>query len=89
MQYYGSGDIGLFHDLLTTHKEISFGNPFTGFLTLIQAGWDYLVLVWRLFWWDYAFFYGTYEIIRILCWTISVGIVVSLILAVTRGTSSA
>jgi hypothetical protein len=81
--YLGSADAGMFHDLLSKYKELSWN-----FLTIISVAWSYIVLVWRMFWWDYSFWYGSWEIIRFFCWTISIGIIVSLILSITRGTSS-
>ena len=85
----GTGEAGVFTSLLSQYKELDFSNVFTGVFSVLQVGWGYLKLVWSLFWWDYSFFYGTYEIIRYFCWTISIGIIVALILSVTRGTSSA
>jgi len=82
--YLGTSDAGMFHDLLSKYKELSWN-----FLTIISVAWSYIVLVWKMFWWDYAFWYGSWEIIRFFCWTISIGIIVSLILSITRGTSSA
>ncbi len=84
-EYLGSSEAGMFHDLLTKYKEVHLWN----FLSIISVVWSYIVLIWRLFWWDYSFWYGSWEIIRFFCWTISIGIIVSLILSVTRGTSSA
>lgn len=82
--YLGTSDAGMFHDLLSKYKELSWN-----FFTIIKVTWSYIVLVWKMFWWDYSFWYGSWEIIRFFCWTISIGIIVSLILSVTRGTSSA
>ena len=82
--YLGTSDAGMFHDLLSKYKELSWN-----FLTIISVAWSYIVLVWKMFWWDYSFWYGSWEIIRFFCWTISIGIIVSLILSITRGTSSA
>lgn len=81
--YLGTSDAGMFHDLLSKYKELSWN-----FLTIISVAWSYIVLVWKMFWWDYSFWYGSWEIIRFFCWTISIGIIVSLILSITRGTSS-
>ena len=88
-QYITSGETTLLFDLLNKYKEINFGNPVTGFFTMISAGWEYLIILWRIFWWDYAMFYGTYEIARYFALCISLGVIGSLVLAVTRGTSSA
>lgn len=82
--YLGTSDAGMFHDLLSKYKELSWN-----FITIISVTWSYIVLVWKMFWWDYSFWYGSWEIIRFFCWTISIGIIVSLILSITRGTSSA
>jgi hypothetical protein len=78
-QYLGTSDAGLFHSLLSNYKEVSWWN----IGSIISVAWSYTVLIWRLFWWDYSFWYGAWEIVRYFCWCISVGIVVSLVLSVT------
>ena len=83
--YLGTSDAGMFHKLLTGYTEMHWYN----IGSVISVAWSYIVLVWKMFWWDYAFWYGSWEIIRFFCWTISIGIIVSLILSITRGTSSA
>jgi len=89
MQYIGSGEASLFQRLIEGGEQLNFSNPITGIYSILKVGWTYMQLIWAMFWWDYSFFYGSYEIIRYFCWTISVGIIVSLILSITRGTSSA
>lgn len=88
-QYLGTSSAGMFHDLMNGYKELNFSNPFVAITSVISVAWDYVQMLWNLFWWNYSFFYGTWEVVRYFCWCISIGIIASLIMSVTRGTSSA
>ena len=82
--YLGTSEATMWYKLTSNYQELSWN-----FFTVIKVAWSYIVLVWKMFWWDYSFWYGSWEIVRYLCMCISIGIIVSLILSVTRGTSSA
>lgn len=53
----------------------------------VGVGWEVLVLLWRMFWFDYAFLTGDWVLLRFIFMSISVGIIVAFFFAV-RGTSS-
>lgn len=59
-----------------------FTGVFTQPLQFLQALWDVLT-------WDYAMFHGAYGIVRILLFTVSAGLIVSFVLTLVRGVSSA
>jgi hypothetical protein len=55
---------------------------------VFKVAWNYIQILWDMFLWDYPFFTGSYVFFRWLFIAISVGIVVSLVLATFRGVSS-
>lgn len=87
-QYLGSGETGVIFRLLNNYKEIEFTNPLVALGTFVTVAWSYIQTLWAIFWWDYAFFHGSWAIFRYFFMSISVGIVVSLVLAAVRGVSS-
>lgn len=62
-------------------------NYLTGAYNVLVLGWEVLKLLWAMFWFDYAFLTGDWIFLRFIFMTISVGLIVSLVLAM-RGTSS-
>jgi len=87
-QYFGTTEAGVFYHLLTDYKELSFTNPLVAVGTFVTVTWSYIKTIWAMFWFDYAFFEGYWEIVRYFFWCISLGVIVSLILAAVRGVSS-
>jgi len=88
-QYLGSAEAGVFYRLLTGYKEIEFTNPLVAVGTFVSVGWEYVKAIWTMFWWNYAFFEGTWGIVKYaIFWPISIGLIVSLVLAAVRGVSS-
>jgi len=85
-EYIGTDTTNVFYKLMRPDFG-QFTNPLSaigGFFLLV---WDWLQAFWSVFWWDYSFFVGTWAILKYVGWCISIGIVVSLVLAI-RGTSS-
>lgn len=62
-------------------------NPISFVVGVFNVVWDYVGLIWNMLWWNYVFFTGAWEIFKYFGWGISLGVVVSLVLAI-RGTSS-
>lgn len=62
-------------------------NPISFVVGVFNIIWDYVGILWNMLWWNYAFFVGVWSIFKYVGWCISLGIVVSLVLAI-RGTSS-
>ena len=89
MLYLTPQEAGILYRLLYGYKEISFSNPLIAVVTLISVAWEYIKTLWDILSWNYAFFDGYWAIVRFFFIGISVGIVASLILSVTRGVSSA
>lgn len=88
-QYFGSNEAGVFYRLLTSYKEIEFTNPLIALGTFVSVAWTYIKDIWAMFWWNYAFFEGSWEIVKYaIFWPISIGLVVSLVLAAVRGVST-
>jgi len=86
MQYAGTGVIDVFFALMKPDFS-SFTNPLTavgGFFIMV---WDWIDAMWKVLWWDYSFFTGSWEILKYLGWCVSIGLIVSIVLAV-RGTGS-
>ena len=85
-----------FGDSQTSHLYIllspdipSFWNPIGAAIAYVTVAWNYLQALWDMFWFDYSFFEGSWQLVRFIVFVpISVGLVVSLILAAIRGVSS-
>lgn len=89
LQYLGSAEAGLFYRLTHNYEAIEFTNPLVALGTFATVAWAYIGDIWTMFIWDYAFFEGSWSIFRYLIfWPISIGLIVSLILAAIRGVSS-
>ncbi len=86
-QYAGTGIIDTFFTLMRPDFS-SFTNPLTAIGGFFIMMWDWIKALWSVFWWDYSFFVGSWEILKYLGWCVSIGIIVSIVLAI-RGTSSA
>jgi len=66
-------------------------HPFEGFrsiLDLPEMVFDWAVNLWGMFWFDYAFFQNEWIIVKYLFWSISIGLIWS-ILSTIRGVGSA
>lgn len=59
--------------------------PIIGFFIMV---WGWLQAFWSAFWWDYSFFTGTWMVLKYLGWSISIGVVVAMVMAI-RGVGSA
>ena len=88
MQYLGTSDAGILHNIITAPKITTFNDPISIVVTLATATLNIAKALWQAFWWDYAFFQGYWVIIKYaLFWPISIGIIVAFLLAI-RGVSS-
>ena len=89
MGYVGSGEVGLFQQLMQPNipdVKIPVIGQIAAFFSIT---WDYIVVLWNMFWFNYPFFQGTWSIVRYIFFVpVSVGVVVSLVLATVRGVSS-
>lgn len=85
-QYASTGLIDTFFRVMRPEFG-SFTNPLTAIGGFFIMVWAWMQAIWAVFWWDYSFFTGYWEILKYLCWCISIGIVVSLVLA-ARGVGS-
>lgn len=89
-QYLGRDDAGLLYRLLNSYSEINFGNPLVAIGSMVTGSWQAIGALWGMFWFSYAFFEGTWQIVRFAVFLpISVALAVSLVLAGVRGVSSA
>lgn len=58
----------------------------SGLVAYVTAGWDYIINLWGMFWFDYAFFTGGYAIFRYIFFLpISIGLILSIILSALPG----
>jgi len=84
--YLGADDNNVFYQIMNpvfaeeTNALLAVGGFF---IWLMQ----WVVALWRIFMWDYAFLEGSFEIVRTFGWAISIAMVVAVVLAV-RGTGS-
>lgn len=85
-QYIGAGLVDTFFRVMRPEFG-SFSNPLIavgGFFIMV---WAWVQALWAVFWWDYSFLTGYWEVLKYAGWCISIGVVVGIVLAV-RGTSS-
>lgn len=89
MSYFGGGEASRIHTLLTG-VQIPEGVNFIGAtIAFITQTWEFIANLWHMFWFDYAFFQGTWGIVRYIVFLpISIGLIVTLVLSVVRGVSS-
>lgn len=90
VQYTESGEVvGTVStlDKLMNPEFDEFTNPFTFIVGVFNIVWDYIGVLWNMLWWNYTFFTGVWSIFKYIGWCISLGLIMSLVLAI-RGTSS-
>ena len=85
--YFGGTGVSTIWSGFTTLQVVDFTNPLTGVWGVLVALKDLLVGLFEIMTWKFSFFVGVYSIIRYILGAISLGVMVSLILAV-RGTAS-
>ena len=87
-QQYGTGQLTTLYALLSPDFP-SLSNPIGLIIAVISVAPEYLDYLWDLLWWNYSFFTGGWEIVKyVFFFPLSVGLVVSLILAFVRGVGS-
>lgn len=85
-QYFGESEANIFYKLINP-TFTSFTNPLTavgGFFLWVL---DWIKALWVLFTWDYAFLTGSWYMLRVAGWAVSVSFVVGIVMAI-RGTGS-
>ncbi|GAH55757.1 unnamed protein product [marine sediment metagenome] len=85
----GAKPVGVISTFYTLVKPdfAQFTNPLQAIGGFFVLAWNWIVALWKVFWWDYAFFTGTWAILKYLGWAISLGVIVALIMAI-RGVGS-
>lgn len=64
----------------------AYTDPLGAIFAYITFTWDYIANLWGIFWFDYAFFSGGWVYVRYLLFIpVSIGVIVSLVIAVVRG----
>lgn len=87
-QYFTQGNTDTLFAFFDTVEGISFSNPVTMVYDLVVTVWQLVKLLFGLLLWDFSFFTGSLQIVRIVFLIpISIGTFISFILAL-RGTSS-
>lgn len=84
--YFGGG-AGTIWNAITSFKTVDISNPLTVTYGVAIAVYEMMTGLFEILTWDYSMFVGVWAVIRWLLFGISVGIVISLLLAL-RGTSS-
>jgi len=85
--YFGGG-AGTIWNALTSFKTIDIANPLTVTYGVAIAVYEMMTGLFQILTWDFSMFVGVWAVIRWMLFGISVGMVISLLLAL-RGTSSA
>ena len=89
MTFLSDSEIGILQQLLSPEfpdYKIPIIGQVAGFLSV---AWDYIRILWTMFWFDYPMFQGTFALVRyMLLLPISVGVVVGLVITLIRGVSS-
>ena len=87
-QQLGASEASTLYIILTPDIP-AYSNPIGAIFAYISVAPAYLDALWSIFWWDYSFFEGSWQLVRyILFLPLSGGLVVSLVLAFVRGVSS-
>ena len=85
-QYLDTGDTSIFWNIV--HPTFTnYTNPLLAIGGFFIWMLDWARALWKMLWWDYSFFTGSYEVFRYVGLAVSVGFVVSIVLAI-RGTGS-
>ena len=85
--FFGGTGVGTIWSGFSTIQTVDFTNPLTVVIGLIVALKDLMVGLFEILTWKFSFFAGGAIIFRYILGSISLGVMVSLILAL-RGTSS-
>ena len=85
-EYLGTGVTDTFFRIMRP-EFATFTNPLTAIGGFFVWVWAWVQALWAMFSWNYAFLTGYWEVLRYVGWCVSMGVVVSLILAI-RGTGS-
>jgi len=90
MQYLGgSEDVsGVFNRMMSV-PSLSNLNFLEVAGAVIGIIWDWVQAFWDMLWWDYAFFHDNWAIFKwMLCYPLSIAMVVSTVMAIGRGVGS-
>ena len=83
-----AGDINRIQTLMSPTVP-AYTNPLGAVFAYITWTADYIANLWGIFWFDYAFFTGSWALVRYAIFIpIGIGVVVSLVMSVVRGISS-
>ena len=85
--YFGGTGVETIWSGFTTLQVVNFSNPLSVVFGILVALKDLLVGLFEILTWKFSFFTGAYVIFRFILGSISLGVMVSLILAL-RGTAS-
>jgi len=85
--YFGGTGVGTIWSVITGFEAIDVTNPLTAVGGVLIQVWQILVGIFEILTWKFSFFVGVWAIFRWLLFAISLGVIVSLIMAL-RGVSS-
>jgi len=85
--YFGGTGVDTIWSGFTTFQVVDFTNPLTAVFGVLVALKDLLIGMFEILTWKFSFFAGPFIIFRFILGAISLGVMVSLLLAL-RGTSS-
>lgn len=85
--YFGGTGVGTIWSAMTSFSAIDVTNPLTAVWGVMLNLWQMLVGLFEILTWKFSFFVGVWAIFRWILCAISLGIIISLIMAL-RGVSS-
>jgi len=85
--YFGGSGVGTIWSAMTGFQAIDVTNPLTAVGGILIQVWQILVGIFEILTWKFSFFVGVWQIFRWVLCAISLGIIISLIMAL-RGVSS-
>jgi hypothetical protein len=88
MNYLGAGEVSTMQKLMQPDIP-AYSNPVGAVVAYITVAWDYIKELWAIFWFDYPFFTGSMQLVRMAIFMpVSIGIIISIVLAAIRGVGS-
>lgn len=84
----GENATGTLWSAMSSFQAVDFSNPVLAVWNIMLAAKDFMVAIFKMLIWDYAFLEGTWAVVKYaLFWPISLALIFSIIMAI-RGTSS-
>jgi len=84
-----ASEVSIISDTIGKWRMLEFSNPITGISSIASGIGSLFVAIFKVLTWDYNFFTGYWIWARFVFMTISFGIIISFLVTLIRGASSA